>query len=68
MHGTKVKILMQCLSKPRGIRLGWHVARMDESIYVNRILIGKPECKRLLRNLRVDWSVILTFRNRASYI
>jgi hypothetical protein len=32
---------------------------MDENINVHRVLIGNPECKRPLRNLSVDSSVIL---------
>jgi hypothetical protein len=44
--------------KSKMISWAGHVARMDENISVYRVLIGKPEFKRPLRNLRVDSSVI----------
>jgi hypothetical protein len=37
------------------IRGSWHVARMGEERCVHRVLVGKPEGKRLLRRPRRKW-------------
>jgi hypothetical protein len=41
--------------KSRGMRWAGHVARMGEGRGVYRVLVGKPEGKRLLRRLRRKW-------------
>jgi hypothetical protein len=46
---------MFCLIKSRIIRWAGHVARMEESIGVYRVLVWKPEGKRPLRRPRRRW-------------
>jgi hypothetical protein len=41
--------------KPRRIRWVVHVARMGEERKLYKVLVGKPEGKRLLRRLRRRW-------------
>jgi hypothetical protein len=41
--------------KSRRMRLAGHVARMGEKRNVYRILVGKPEGKRLLGRPRCRW-------------
>jgi hypothetical protein len=41
--------------KPRRIKLAVHVARIEEGRGVYRILVGKPERKRLLGRHRCRW-------------
>jgi transcription termination factor 2 len=41
--------------KSRRMRWAGHVARMEEKRYAYRLLVGKPEGKRLLGRLRRRW-------------
>ena len=41
--------------KSRRMRWAGHVARMEEGRGVHRVLVGKPEGKRLLRRPRRRW-------------
>jgi hypothetical protein len=41
--------------KPRRMRWTGHVARMGERRGVNRVLVGKPEGKRLFARPRCRW-------------
>jgi hypothetical protein len=41
--------------KSRRMRWEWHVARMGEERGVHRVLVGKPEGKRLLGRPRRRW-------------
>ena len=45
----------QPVVKSRRMRWAWHVARMGERRGVNRVLVGKPEGKRLLGRPRHRW-------------
>ena len=49
--------------KARRMRWMAHVARMEESRGVYRVLVGKPEGKRPLGRPRRRWMIILTLRN-----
>jgi len=44
--------------KSRRMRWAGHVARMGERRGVYRVLVGKPEGKRLLGRLRRRWGVL----------
>ena len=41
--------------KSRRMRCAWHVARMGEGRGVHRVLMGKPEGKRLVGSPRRRW-------------
>jgi hypothetical protein len=41
--------------KSRRVRWAWHVARMGEKRNAYRILVDKPERKRLLQRPRCRW-------------
>jgi hypothetical protein len=43
--------------KPRRMRLAGHVARMEKRRNAYRVLLGKPEEKRLLGRPRHNWDV-----------
>jgi hypothetical protein len=43
------------MNKSRRMRWAWHVARIGEKRNVCRILVGKPERKRLLGRPRRRW-------------
>ena len=49
------KMLPVRVSKSRRMRWADHVARMGENRCVYRILVGKPEGKRLLGRPRLEW-------------
>jgi hypothetical protein len=50
--------------KSRRMRWAGHVARMGEERGVYRVLVGKPEGKRPLGDLGVNWWIILRWISR----
>jgi hypothetical protein len=59
LNGLYCSLNIVRVIKSRRIRWSGHVARMEESRVVYRVLVGKPEGKRPLLRPRRRWRIIL---------
>jgi len=59
LHNKELNVNIVRVIKSRRMRWAGHVARMGERRGVHRVLVGKPEGKRLLGRPRRRWGIIL---------